>query len=180
MIGTTTRAVMDYYTPIKEYKKEDGVKELKTDYNGNLKADEFEPTLVKKNTDTGKWEPVASVDKEIHRDNMSMLYGNWTDKEVTKTTGHLWWKKTEVVRPKDGKIDNDEVATFEPYRVGNGLNGPNLYNLGTEMVIRDAQPALHTQYMRFPDMLVIDAGIARMIGQYSADDNNWQVKYPKA
>ncbi|MHC9541453.1 MAG: hypothetical protein AB9903_18265 [Vulcanimicrobiota bacterium] len=180
MINNDRKVAQEYYTALVDFKREDGKKEFKADENGNLKADSFEPTLVKKNLETGKWEPVDTVDKELHRDNMKMLYGLWTDKEVTKTTGHLWWAKTEVVRPKDGKIDNDEISTFEPERLGNGIHGPNLYYLGTEMVLRGALPALHSQYMRFPDMLIIDSEIAKMIGQYTADDSNWQVKYPKS
>jgi hypothetical protein len=180
MITNDRNYIRDNYTALADFTKEDGKKELKADENRNLKADAFEPTLVKKNTETGKWEAVEGIDREVHRDIMKYQYGLWNDRQVTRTTGHLWWKKTEVVRPKDGKMDNDEISTFEPERMGNGINGPNLYYLGTELVTRGALPALHSQYMRFPDMLIISHDMAKMIGQYAADDNNWQVKYAKA
>jgi hypothetical protein len=41
-------------------------------------------------------------------------------------------------------------------------------------------PALHSQYWRFPDMLIIDGTIAKEIINYEKDDKNWQVKYAQA
>lgn len=59
-------------------------------------------------TDDGGWEATKPEDRFVSTGELGSEFGLWQDKEITK--GHLWWKK--VIRPKDGKIDQDEVLSM--------------------------------------------------------------------
>lgn len=70
--------------------------------------------LVKRNEESGNFEPVDSIGAPINSEELEAHFGVWEDKEITK--GSLWWKKT--VREKDGKIQADEVKNFPAFRKG--------------------------------------------------------------
>lgn len=86
----------------------------KTQINGtpafNIQGTNY--ALVKRDQDTGQFEPVDSLDTNIGSSELEANYGVWTDKKVTK--GHFWWKKT--VREADGKVQPDEVKDFQAFR----------------------------------------------------------------
>ncbi len=83
------------------------------DVNGSkcLGIRNTEYNLVRRN-DEGKFEPVDSFTKSVTSEELEANYGVWQDKEITK--GMWWWKST--VRPKDGKVDADEVQNFADFR----------------------------------------------------------------
>jgi hypothetical protein len=60
--------------------------------------------LVERNEEGG-WDITRPADRFVSADQFGANFGLWKDKEVTE--GHLWWKK--VIRPLDGKVDQDEV-----------------------------------------------------------------------
>jgi hypothetical protein len=65
--------------------------------------------------DEGGWELTQPEDRFVSTDELGQDFGLWKDKEITE--GSLWWKK--VIRPKDGKIDQDEVLSMgEVMRTG--------------------------------------------------------------
>lgn len=68
--------------------------------------------LVKRSEESGEFEPVDKIDSAITSEELDANYGIWVDREVTK--GALWWKKVE--RPKDGKVQPDEVKTFTKFK----------------------------------------------------------------
>ena len=68
--------------------------------------------LVKRDQETGNFEPVDKMETGVSSQELDANYGVWVDKEVTK--GHLWWKKTE--RPQDGKVQPEEVLDFAAFR----------------------------------------------------------------
>lgn len=68
--------------------------------------------LVKRNDDTGAFEPVDTLTRSVSSEQLDASYGVWQDKQVTK--GSLWWKET--VREKDGQVQADEVMDFPAFR----------------------------------------------------------------
>ena len=71
-----------------------------------------EYNLVRRNEESGQFEPVDRFQKGLSGEELNANYGVWQDKEVTQ--GMLWWKET--VRPQDGKVDGDEVQNFADFR----------------------------------------------------------------
>lgn len=156
-------------TPVSE-----GTRRLHVDTNDNRVADENDPLLVKM-TDDG-WQPVEQLDSSVDRFTMEKDYGYWKDTEVSHREGWPWNRKTVVDRPKDGKIDADELSFPEWQRLGNGINGPNRYELGAE-IVKDAEGRLtldeHNQY--YGSRRIIGSGDIERQRQYRNDDSNWQV-----
>ena len=68
--------------------------------------------LVKRDTDTGEFAPVDTVDQSITSEELEAHYGVWEDKTITK--GMWWWKET--VREADGQVQADEVKNFPEFR----------------------------------------------------------------
>ncbi|MHB2018367.1 MAG: hypothetical protein ACYCW6_15575 [Candidatus Xenobia bacterium] len=77
--------------------------------------------VLVKQDDQGAWHPVDKVDGSVTSDELIGKYGLWRDREVT--TGHLWWK--QVVRPKDGTPQDDEVR-----RLHDDAARPHLFEAG--------------------------------------------------
>jgi hypothetical protein len=155
---------------------------VRIDENKSMTADEKDPILIKKDI-KGEWEPAEKVELQAHRDELAASFGSWHDQEVTKTTGMLWWKKTEVVRPKDGKIDNDEIETFDLH-----FRGPNAWRrIGARDWFVGAEIATNqtpTGNLTFISMVTQHINGRRVNGQYEAyklsekiiaDDKNWLI-----
>lgn len=68
--------------------------------------------LVKREESTGDFQPVDKLDKALSSEELDAKFGVWVDRKVTE--GHLWWKKT--VREEDGKVQPDEVRSFDQFR----------------------------------------------------------------
>ena len=69
-------------------------------------------TLVKRNEQSGDFEPVDKIDRNVSSAELDANYGVWQDKEVS----HGWWKWKQVDRPKDGKVQADKVTDFKTFR----------------------------------------------------------------
>ena len=86
----------------------------KTNLNGtqavNIRGTNYH--LVKRDEESGKFEPVDSFESGVSSQELDAKYGVWQDKTVTK--GALWWKKT--VREADGQVQADEVKDFTQFR----------------------------------------------------------------
>lgn len=151
-----------------------GQKIYRFDTNQNHKPDADEPMLVQ-NTQDG-WKPFTGELGEVTRDKMENQMGFWRDQQISHKEGWIWNRQEVIDRPKDGKIDADEVSTPGFTRTGDGLNGPNRYELGAE-IVADSDGAL------FLDEHSITYGSRRIIGEsdiqsmkkYREDDANWQV-----
>lgn len=112
-----------------------------------------EYNLVRRNND-GAFEPVDSFTKSLSSQELDANYGVWVDKEVT--SGMLWWKKTD--RPKDGKVDADEVQNFPDFREGQvshrwsaRVGGDRLWtfdsaNVEIKPIQGEGKPVLNTEW----------------------------------
>lgn len=156
---------------------------FRLDTNENKKADDTDPILVKKDAD-GQWKPVDTLDKAVDRFQMGKSYGLWDDKEVTKTSGILWWKKTEVVRPKDGAIDADEISPLALHHRGpeNWREiGYRDFYVGAEVAL-NSTPAGNLTVLRsvtnaYNDRLVDARYYAYVESEkYRLEDSNWLVQ----
>jgi len=56
----------------------------------------------------GSWKTVAPGHRTVSKQELEKSFGLWNDEEVT--SGHLFLKK--VVRPRNGRIESDEVITM--------------------------------------------------------------------
>jgi hypothetical protein len=145
------------------------------DTNQNHKPDADEPVLVQRTQDG--WQPATGELGQVKRRTMEDAMGFWTDKQVSHKEGWFWNREEVVDRPKNGTIENDEVSTSGFTRTGDGLNGPNRYELGAE-IVKDSDGAL------FLDEHSITYGSRRIIGEgdiqrmqsYIDSDDNWIVK----
>ncbi len=68
--------------------------------------------LVKRDQDSGEYQPVDTISSSISSQELEAHYGVWEDKKITE--GSLWWKKT--VREQDGQVQPDEVKNFPKFR----------------------------------------------------------------
>ncbi|MBI3927182.1 MAG: hypothetical protein HY319_16720 [Armatimonadetes bacterium] len=92
----------------------------------------------------GPWSPVDKLENGVSGQELDSSYGLWNDREVT--SGWFWNKKVE--RPLDGKLQADEVTSFEEYKKDSlfvGGAGPCPVVTGIEDVaikVQDGQPVL--------------------------------------
>lgn len=152
-----------------------GVKQLHLDTNNNRVADENDPVLVKMTEDG--FQPVESLDSSVDRFTLEKDYGYWKDKEVSHKEGWPWNRKKVVDRPKDGKIDADELSFAEWKRLPSNLGGySNTYELGAEIVKDDAgRLNLKEHYQSYGPHRIITNGDIESQRQYRNDDSNWNV-----
>lgn len=74
-------------------------------------------TLVKRNDQTGDFEPVDKIDKDIPAADLDAKYGVWVDTEKSHWSPTLLHPFHRTVdRPADGKIQADEVVDFPTFR----------------------------------------------------------------
>jgi hypothetical protein len=130
---------------------------FKVDENMDFKADKNDPVLVKKVTidqshsdsfDTFTkekvtvWEPVTSIDKPVHRLETAGNYGLWRDQHVLKHQD-LPSMDTEIVRLKNGAIEEDEIEPFSFFQETEAES--EQYYCGTEIALHQS-PAGATSF----------------------------------
>lgn len=156
----------------------------RVDVNRNFQADGKDPVLVKRDPESSSdWQVVDKLEGPINREDMNQ-YGLWQDKEVTETKGMLWWKKTEVLRPEDGKIQSDEVKPLFIHHYG----PKNFREIGERGVFVGAEIAttqtpqgsiffLNSISFSYSDRL-INAGqqAGKEALEIRSDNSNWLVK----
>lgn len=144
------------------------------DTNGNHRADANEPMLVQRQGDG--WVP-ADVQSGVDRHKLEDKYGVWTDRQISHKEGWFWNKKEVIDRPKDNAIQEDEVQTFGFTRTGNGINGPNRYELGAEIVAdQNGGLVLDEHSITFGARYIVGQGDIRRMEDYRSDGSNWQTR----
>lgn len=145
------------------------------DTNGNHKPDASEPMIVRRGPDD-QWKPAEHIDRPIQRFAVEKEFGFWTDKQVSHQEGWFWNKQEVIDRPVNGTIEADEVNTAGFERLGNGINGPNTFALGAE-ILKDSDGALFLDehFFTYGSRRIIGQGDIKNMEAYRADDANWQV-----
>jgi hypothetical protein len=64
------------------------------------------------------WKPVSESPGEIGRKDLSANFAMWKDREVIDKDSGDWQNPPDVLRPKDGQVQSDEISHF-------GLEGPH-------------------------------------------------------
>jgi hypothetical protein len=86
-------------------------------------------TLVKRNEQSGTFEPVDKLDRGISSSELDAKYGVWVDAERRHWSPTLLNPFRHVVdRPQDGQIQDDEVVDFQTFRASQrSIEGHWLY-----------------------------------------------------
>lgn len=145
------------------------------DSNENRVADEQDPILVKMTEDG--WQPVETIENSVDRFTMEQDYGYWQDREVSHREGWPWNRKTVVDRPRDNKIDADELSFPEFKRYRSDLGGySQLFQLGAEIVKDDqGRLTLDEHFHRFAPRRIIGEGDISRLSDYRGQESNWKV-----
>lgn len=152
-----------------------GEKRLHVDTNNNRVADAQDPVLVKMTEDG--FQPVESLDASVDRFTLEKDYAYWGDKEVSHKEGWPWNRRKVVDRPKDGKIDADELSFPEWKRLRSSAGGySNTFELGAEIVMDEAgRLTLNEHYQSYGPYRIIGEGDIARQREYRNDDGKWQV-----
>ena len=156
-----------------------GQRNYRVDLNNNHKPDADEPVVMR--ADKDGWKPAENLDT-MDRFAVEKGVGYWTDKQISHKEGWFWDRKEVIDRPKNGTVEADEVSTSGFRRLGNGISGPNSFELGAE-IVRDQDGALYLdeQFAHYGSHTIIGQGDIQRLEAYRQDDANWNVaKAPPA
>src|ERR1017187_7518016 len=146
-----------------------GQKAYRIDLNPNHKPDADEPVLVERDKDS--WKPVTDLEGPVDRFKVEKNLGYWTDRQGSPTEG-IFFTKEVIDRPKDGKIQEDEVSTAGFRRLGRSGN----FELGAEIVkTSDGALFLDEHNRSYGPRRIISKGDIQDMENYRGNDANWLV-----
>lgn len=135
--------------------------------DGQVVARNRDRFLVERQDDG--WKMVEPTDRFVSTEELGKNFGLWKDEE--KTTGMLWWKKTE--RPFNGQIEGDEVipmgdvlktqhdSIVSYYPNTSYHRSDRLMALSSELTLTKDGGNLHTNWQNLYRHDTSDFGLAR-------------------
>ena len=149
----------------------------RVDGNHTNGVESSDAVLVRSNGES--WEPVAELPSNVDRFTTEETFGTWEDKEISHREGWFWNRRKVIDRPKDGKIDQDEVSGLGFRRFDSGRRitqePDNFFRVGSEIADKGYGPTLDIHYQGYGPYRVIGGSDISKLEDYRADDANWRV-----